>query len=271
MQAILTNEADGIGLTYHTTHSVMRYSHIHPLFELYFCPDNIRQRVVVNGVEYTYHHPCVIISSPYTIHSMSSDDDPEKGYRRYVFSFDGSLSDQLDRELLPNGLLCRNVSLLFCLTEDDAESLAHMIETCRAKESNELKLLLAMLLNKLVKVSPLENALKVGHSAFYIQDVLQYIAEHYAEKPTADTVARRLAISRSKLNRDFKQFTGVTVHEFLDMCRLNHAKLLLVHNKDLSVSAVAEACGFSGENYFFPFFKKHTGLTPAAFRNGGRE
>ena len=45
----------------------------------------------------------------------------------------------------------------------------------------ELKLLLATFLNKLITLSPIKNALCVGKSSFYIQDVLQFIAEHYAD------------------------------------------------------------------------------------------
>ncbi len=250
---------------------MMRHTHTHAHFELYFCPDYIKQHAVINGVEYDYKYPCVIISSPYTVHSMSSVDDPKIGYRRYVLDFDGSIIDQFDKQLLPDGLLARNVGFMFRLKEEDAAYLVDLIETFHAETKNELKLLLVSFLNKLVNRSPFADALKVGKSTFYIQDVLQYIAENFTAETDAESIAYRFSISRSKLDRDFKQFTGITVHAFSDMCRLNQAKMLLEHHREMSVSEVASACGFAGETYFFPFFKKHTGITPIEFRNGAED
>ncbi len=270
MKYFLTADAFSIDLMYWEEYALMRYSHTHSLYELYFCPDNIKQRSVINGVEYNYCYPCVIISSPYTVHAMSSDDDPAKGYRRYVFNFEGSIVDQFDARLLPPGLLCRNTGFMFRLTEEDAAYLVRLIDAFHAETKTEKKLLLVTFLNKLVQLSPFEDALKVGKSSFYVQDVLQYIAEHYTENIDAGAVAHHFSISRSKLDRDFKQFTGITIHGYLDMCRLNQAKMLLEHHTEMSVSEIAVAVGFSGETYFFPFFKKYTGITPIEFRNGKR-
>ena len=73
-------------------------------------------------------------------------------------------------------------------------------------------------------------------------------------------------ISRSKLDRDFKQYTGTTIHAFMDMCRLNQAKILLGLRPYLSIAEIATYCGFTGETYFFPFFKRNTGMTPIQYR-----
>jgi hypothetical protein len=85
----------------HYTHkSVMHHSHVHPQYELYFCTVDVEQLSVVNGVEYKYKYPCVIISSPYTIHSMSCTDPKSADYDRFVIYFNQSTLNSLTERYL---------------------------------------------------------------------------------------------------------------------------------------------------------------------------
>ena len=266
MNAFLADTQTALGFNHWTHPSQMLFSHTHPQFEIYFCSDNIKQKSVINGAEYLYEHPCVIISSPYTVHSMSCDDPKAKQYERFVLYFSEAIIEQFDQSFFPEDLLSKNSGYMFKLTEEDASYLKKLILTFNHEDQLELKLLLVTFLNKLVKLSPMKDAICVGKSSFYIQDVLQYIAENYAEQIDANSVAYKFLISRSKLDRDFKQFTGVTVHGFLDMCRLNQAKMLLTYCPEMSVSDISASCGFSCETYFFPFFKRNVGMTPLEYK-----
>ena len=129
--------------------------------------------------------------------------------------------------------------------------------------------MLAFVLNKLFDICSPEDIIKFGTSSFYMQDVLQYISENFNSE-TADGVAEHFSVSRSKLDRDFKHFTGLTVHRFVELCRLNHAKSRLSEKNEYSIDQISEECGFSSTTHFFPFFKKHTGKTPMEFRNESR-
>jgi AraC-like DNA-binding protein len=40
---------------------------------------------------------------------------------------------------------------------------------------------------------------------------------------------------------------------------------------DMKISELAELCGFSSDNYFYRFFKKHTGKTPREYREQARK
>lgn len=248
----------------------MAYSHTHPQFEIYFCSDNVEQRSVINGVEYTYKYPCAIISSPYTVHAMSCAERDAERYERFVIYFDDSIATQLGTNLVPEGLLCRNSGFMFRLSESDAEYLKNLILTVAPNNKTQLKLLVAIFLNKLVERSPMENAVCIGKASFYVQDVLQYIAENFAEQISVETIALKFLISRSKLDRDFKQFTGISVHAFIEICRLNQAKMLLKIYPEMSVANISASCGFTSETYFFPFFKKNVGLTPIEYRKNFR-
>ena len=264
--AFLADNLCDISLHHWTNISEMRHSHTHPQYEVYFCSDNVEQKSVINGAEYEYKYPCVIISSPYTVHAMSCIDRNAVTYERFVMYFNEGIIEQFDKKLIPEGLLERNSGYMFKLSEEDAAFLKNMILAFNPQNSTELKLLLASFLNKLISLSPMKDAVCVGKSSFYIQDVLQYVAENYSEQIDATTIAYKFLISRSKLDRDFKQFTGVTIHGFIEMCRLNQAKMLLEYRPDMSISTISASCGFSCETYFFPFFKKNVGMTPIEYR-----
>ena len=246
--------------------SVMLFTHIHPQYELYFCSEPIEQISVINGVEYRYKHAAVILSAPYTVHSMSCADDASN-FDRYVFYFGENTVNAFDKRLLPSDSFGKNIGLLYELTVSEAEELsliARMLDGCMSVEESEL--VFALFVNRLNCLCPPERVSRVGATAFYIQDVLRYTAENLNKKSDISDIARRFAVSRSKLDRDFKRFTGMTVHEYLDICRINQAKYLLHSDTKIALRDIAAACGFESESCFFHFFKRVTGNTPSDFR-----
>ena len=267
MSGFLMDLGSRLQLEHYTLPSVMAYTHVHPQYELYFCPQAIEQTSVINGIAYCYCYPCVILSTPYTIHSMSCVTENTDLYNRYVLYFSEQTLNAFAPHLLPIDLTSKNAGLFFPLEETQAEELKALLISCeKAESTSERELIFALFLNRLLRFCPQDRMIVVGDSATYVQDVLQYVATHVSEPLDSDQIAKHFAVSRSKLDRDCKQITGVTVHQFAELCRLNHAKYLLLHHTRLSIREIAQACGFAGESYFFPFFKKHTGITPAEYR-----
>ena len=267
MKGFLLDMGMGVSYSYRDDLSVMYHIHVHPQFELYLCVDDVTQHSVVNGASYSCEYPCAILSAPFTIHSMSCEESSSASYGRYVFYFDESVLSSLSSHLPPE-VLSPNVGLLFPLTTQQAAYLKNYIDTATRQSPTSLEdqLTLAFVINKLFDFCPSSKIITVGSSSFYMQEVLQYIAENFNSDSAADIVAERFNVSRSKLDRDFKYFTGLTTHKFVELCRLNHAKYLLVHENDFSIDKICEECGFFGKTHFFPFFKKHTGMTPLEFR-----
>jgi AraC-like DNA-binding protein len=203
---------------------------------------------------------------------MSCLEESGTAYERFVNYFDGSVLKRLGKELLPDEMAEGHEGILFELTESQARYLKRFIDFSHDESyphtSSEKELLLGFFLNKLFDFCDAEKITRVGTAAFYIQDVLRYIAENISDLPDVDGIARHFAVSRSKLDRDFKTGVGMTVHDFSELCRLNYAKGLLMSEKNHTVSDISEACGFKNETYFFAFFKKHTGVSPSEYRKG---
>lgn len=99
-----------------------------------------------------------------------------------------------------------------------------------------------------------------------IQTALQYIDDNYMNKISLNDVANYVYLNSSYLSQLFKKEMNVPFRDYIEEVRIKRAKSLL-KGTEFSMNQVAEAVGFSSQNYFTRIFKKSTGLTPIKYRN----
>ena len=247
---------------------MMNYLHLHPQYEVYFCPLAIEQHMMINGREYRRQSPCVVISPPFFIHSMSPVNRAE--VPRVFFYFSERVLERFREQYLPDRSL-NSECLLITLTVEQAKSLvplADMIskEGREGLTAEEKELAMILFLSHLFHICDEENIETVGKFNLYIQNVFRYISENFMNNINSESVAAEFSVSRSKLDRDLRSYTGCTLHEFLDLCRLNKAKEMLTEKRKRSVEEIAYACGFRNESYFYTFFRKYEGISPLEYR-----
>lgn len=80
-----------------------------------------------------------------------------------------------------------------------------------------------------------------------------------------DEICSDMNISRTYFHRIYFSAFGVTCMQDVIDSRLTFAGDLLV-NTDLSVSRIAEMCGYDSDSYFMRQFKKRLGCTPSEYR-----
>jgi AraC-like DNA-binding protein len=106
-----------------------------------------------------------------------------------------------------------------------------------------------------------------GLAGWQEKRVAQYIEEHLAEDPSLATLADVVRLSPYHFVRAFKQSFGLPPHRYMSRLRVEQAKALLA-NPAMSVTQVGFNLGFSETSSFTTTFRKHTGLTPTAYRRG---
>ena len=271
MKILLSNIGEDLNFSPMMGISVMPTPHVHAKYELYFCPENIRQKSVINGVEYEYKFPCAILSHPYTVHSMSCLETENTEFERYAFYFNGDVIKKLCGEQLSERILPDDCGLLFKLSPDVARELHGIVKLVQASKFDysveESEMLFSFFMMRLFSCCDESDITRVGKKTFYIQDVLRYVFENISESLDVSDIAHRFAVSRSKIDRDFRDATGYTVHDFIENCRLNQAMSLLREDNGCSVKEIAKRCGFKSETYFFPFFKKKVGVSPSEYKS----
>ncbi len=90
-----------------------------------------------------------------------------------------------------------------------------------------------------------------------------------AANPLRDWKAKELAtigkVSYSGLRALFRSTGQGTIHERIQMARIDQARLLLADER-LSIKNVASQLNFSSEFYFSHFFRHYAGMSPTEFR-----
>lgn len=96
--------------------------------------------------------------------------------------------------------------------------------------------------------------------------VIDFLENNYQTPITSKTMAAELHYNQSYFCRTFKKSFYASFNEYLCHFRCNKAKELM-RNKDLSITDIAYATGFSSASYFTRSFQKAIGITPQKYRN----
>ncbi len=102
-------------------------------------------------------------------------------------------------------------------------------------------------------------------SADHLLYTRTFIDEHYNQKITVEELAEMAGYSYHHFRHLFKRQYGISPIAYLLRKRVERACQLLLHSK-LSVTAIAEACGFSSDAQFSTLFKREQGVSPRQFR-----
>lgn len=98
-----------------------------------------------------------------------------------------------------------------------------------------------------------------------VWSVKEYLELHCSEPLVMSLLAEKFYTSSSYLTHLFKRETGYNPKQYLQLCRLAQARMLLVESED-SVLEISQKAGFSDINNFIRYFKRETGLTPGQYR-----
>ena len=121
-------------------------------------------------------------------------------------------------------------------------------------------------LNSLAKLNQESDKLSLVKSQHKMKRVLDYIDNNFDTIITLRLLADIAEISQQHLCVLFKEALHLRPFEYINNIRLNHSKTLLIQNKDMPVSVIAERCGYENICYFNQVFKKRTGMSPTRFR-----
>lgn len=98
-----------------------------------------------------------------------------------------------------------------------------------------------------------------------IQKIIAYIETDVSTDLSLKTFAKYLNVNASYLSTLFSKEVGIPLSEYVNNCRIFHAKKLL-QGTDLPIKSIAEQCGFSDTHYFSRVFRKIENTTPNEYR-----
>lgn len=99
-----------------------------------------------------------------------------------------------------------------------------------------------------------------------IQKVINQINLNLASDLGLKNLSEMFNISAGYLSTLFKKETGITLTDYVNKKRVEHA-IFLLNTTQLQIQAIASCCGIQDINYFTRIFKKFNGMTPKKYRD----
>lgn len=93
----------------------------------------------------------------------------------------------------------------------------------------------------------------------------EYVFKHYSKDLTLGEVAWHVGKGEEHLARVFKRETGQSVFDYVREMRVNQAKTFLL-NPAMSLTQIAERCGFHSLSFFSRTFRQQAGMSPSQYR-----
>jgi len=111
-----------------------------------------------------------------------------------------------------------------------------------------------------------KNEKSFSSDNFEIENVIEYMHQHFDNKITVEDLAKKTNMSKSHFIRVFKKVTGLSPMDYLINIRIEKAKkLLTAGNKN--ISEISLLCGFNSISHFSSTFSKHVGISPSKYYN----
>ena len=266
VRAFVNRDAEDFPLHWHTALEIIR-------------PVENEYTVKTNGKTVTFYPGDILLIPPGELHALFAPADGE----RLILQFDYSLFTGLDgmdfllHALRPCLLICRSDE------PDAAASLSRLLHDILREYSGDdpfreasvrsLLLRFFVILGRTVVTEagkfPEFSPSKQQEYIEKFMSICSYINDHCSEPLQIDELARLAGFSRYHFSRLFKQFTGLSCHEYLTGRRLAHAERLLL-SPNLSITEVAMHSGWGSLSTFNRLFREKNGCTPSSYRSLNR-
>lgn len=193
----------------------------------------------------------------------------QTGWTEYYIGFEGSIIDNI----IKNSFLAKERQILEVgLNEELVSLFTRALEVAEADRISAQQYLSGIVLHMMGMILSISK-----NKVFEMSDVDQKIEqakiimnENVFKNVDPEELAMRLNISYSWFRKVFKEYTGYAPAKYYQELKLRKAKQLLVSTSQ-SVKEISFLLGYQSTEYFFSFFKKHTGFTPLEYRSFGRD
>lgn len=251
----------------------MEFQHFHPFYELciLLCPNAVH---FLEGIPYEIQAFDIVGLSPNRLHKTQYPEG--RPCKRLIIQFNipshiSGLSNEYEQ--LVGVFNCKTPIFRFestlqrqlCAKLNDIYNLATKKDPMRNLIIHQkfIEFLILLYLNRDNNIYANEAVLSELEQKIYA--VAGYIHAHYPENLDLEHLARTHDLSASYLSHKFKQFTGFSVTDYIQMTRVRNVQAMLI-NTDLPITEIPGLCGFNSFSQFNRVFRKYIGTAPSKYR-----
>lgn len=119
-------------------------------------------------------------------------------------------------------------------------------------------------------LEPMDDAVAGTAGPASVASAIEYIRLRFSDSLTLSEIADVACLTPGHFCEVFKRETGKSPWEFLTALRVLHSKHLLTTYTGMSISQIAQACGYSDAAYYARVFRAAEGCSPTAYRSACR-
>lgn len=260
---------------YHYAEDVLQpvWYHAHPYYEIYFFVQG-HTRIIVEGIDIQPQHGDVLIYPPGIMHRCIHL-DTEITYDRFYYYLNPAFLQAVSSADydIPGTIAQMTKGDNYYFHVDD-QALQELIRTAdeiiSASESLQPadKLInrfrMGQLLVRTLTMLTANDALPQSEYSSRMSALIHYINQHAAEQVALDQLEELFFASKYVLMKEFKGYTGITIHQYLLIRRVLMAQELI--QQGIKPNEAALRCGFQDYTSFYRAFKMRTGVSPEQFR-----
>ena len=146
------------------------------------------------------------------------------------------------------------------------KEIGYEISLSSSAERTAVSAYIVLLLINLVRAAKFQDNAKVSFvNESIVPSMIEYINTHISEPLSSQSIAEHFFINKYHLHHIFKQYTSVSLYDYIISKRIIFAKSLIRHGKNLTDACFA--CGFKDYSAFYKAFVSKTGVSPKVFKN----
>lgn len=248
--------------------------HNHDSYELTFVARGKGMRIINDNVD-EFDSGDIVLLAPYLAHQWQSDSYKIKNVLAYCIYFSEYFPSK-DFQQLPayknienlKKLARRGIQLKGKLKEDIAKKITSMNNLDNFGQIIQLLSILneISLSDEYDLLSRSDAITKETILNDRINQIMDYIVYHYKSKLSIQNIADVACMHKVSVGRFFKQITGFTLVEYINLVRIGKVCEQL-NETSKSINVIAMECGFDNLSNFNRCFKKMKGITPQQYRN----
>jgi AraC-like DNA-binding protein len=124
-------------------------------------------------------------------------------------------------------------------------------------------------LRRYAAAQPARREVTCGLPPYKLRRAFTYIQAHLEEKLSVEMLAAVTQMSPAHFAHQFKHATGLAPHQYINLCRIKHAKRLLAET-DMPLIEISAQVGCADQSHFTALFRRHVAMTPNAYRSTTR-
>ncbi|MFD1415107.1 helix-turn-helix domain-containing protein [Oceanobacillus jeddahense] len=236
-------------------------AHFHDYYVIGFIEVGERE-LICRGEEYVIQPGDVLIFNPYDTHSCEQVDGGTLDYR--CINVNANVMKKAMFEMKGEEVLPRfKESVLYQSEVSSALKDIH-VKILGKEEAFQKEELFLYLIEELIKINSDLTIPEEGlESSQKVQEISNYLEEHYTQKVSLQALSDLTGWSKYHLLRSFTRQKGISPYSYLETVRVNHAKRML--EQGVKPIEVAFLTGFSDQSHLTRFFKSMIGLTPKQY------